>query len=174
MLRSTRLDKMIRYMTLAVSTAAGIADSAQVPFLGSSATLCQSILESVQKQTVKSNKDECIQMVENIHETLCLIIDLYTTSQTNGVLPPALLYDIGKFAETLQKVYTFIRGQQGMRKIKKIFKYSDNASQLEMCKTELQSVLERFKVRLMLGCPWTLQQLKCRKMLSNNMKNSWL
>jgi hypothetical protein len=38
-------------------------------------------------------------MVEQIHEILCAIVKLYTTSEANGVLPTATVYDIAKFTE---------------------------------------------------------------------------
>jgi hypothetical protein len=38
-------------------------------------------------------------MVEEIHEILCTIATLCSTSEIKGVLPTALLYDIAKFTE---------------------------------------------------------------------------
>jgi hypothetical protein len=38
-------------------------------------------------------------MVEQIHEILCVVVKLYSTSEVKGVLPTALLYDIAKFTE---------------------------------------------------------------------------
>jgi hypothetical protein len=38
-------------------------------------------------------------MVEQIHEILCTITSLCSTSEIKGVLPTALLYDIAKFTE---------------------------------------------------------------------------
>jgi hypothetical protein len=40
-------------------------------------------------------------MVEQIHEILCAITTLCSTSEIKGVLPTALLYDIAKFAESV-------------------------------------------------------------------------
>lgn len=41
-------------------------------------------------------------MVEQIHEVLCVIVRLYATSEIEGVLPTAVLYDIAKFAECVK------------------------------------------------------------------------
>jgi Na+-transporting methylmalonyl-CoA/oxaloacetate decarboxylase beta subunit len=104
---------LIQYTSHAATTAKQIADSSQVPFLGSTAVLTLSILKSVEviqfvlrwyiatnsEQNIRSYKNECVQMVEQIYEIICAILKLYTTSETNGVLSTALLYDIGKFTE---------------------------------------------------------------------------
>jgi hypothetical protein len=50
-------------------------------------------------QSVRLFKQESVEMVEQIHQILCVIIHLYYTSDTDGLLPIALLYDIGKFTE---------------------------------------------------------------------------
>jgi hypothetical protein len=50
-------------------------------------------------QTVKWNKDECVRLMENIHELLYTIVDLHIRSKTGGTLPPGILHHIGKFTE---------------------------------------------------------------------------
>ncbi|KAJ7273933.1 P-loop containing nucleoside triphosphate hydrolase protein [Mycena rebaudengoi] len=87
-------------------------------------------------------------MVEQIHEVLCTIVKLYSTSEITGVLSTALLYDIAKFLEALQKVFTFVKSQQGMGKIKQLFTQPGNAVKLETCKQELNHACQKFKVHL--------------------------
>jgi hypothetical protein len=41
-------------------------------------------------------------MIKHIHEILCAIVKLYVTSEINGALPIALLYDIAKFTELVE------------------------------------------------------------------------
>lgn len=49
---------------------------------------------------MKKNKDECVRLLENIHDLLYAIIDLHLKSETVGTtLPPATLDQIGKFTE---------------------------------------------------------------------------
>ncbi|KAJ7260990.1 P-loop containing nucleoside triphosphate hydrolase protein [Mycena rebaudengoi] len=86
-------------------------------------------------------------MVEQIHEILCAITSLCSTSEIKGVLPTVLLYDIAKFTETLQKIFTFLKAPQKMRKIKQLFKQPDNAGRLETCKQELNKAIGIFRVR---------------------------
>lgn len=42
-------------------------------------------------------------MVEDIHEVLGAVIRLYSENETDGALPPALLYDIAKFTECVHR-----------------------------------------------------------------------
>ncbi|KAJ6616731.1 hypothetical protein B0H10DRAFT_1948895 [Mycena sp. CBHHK59/15] len=144
MQQSTRLQNLIQYVTLAASTANEIASAAKVPFLRSTAVLSLSILECV--QAVKSNKEACIRMTEEIHEILCAIISLYSMSEIDGVLPPVLLHDIAKFTQTLEKICTFMKAQQGMGKIKQLLKHADNLSRLEACQFELGTSLNNFRI----------------------------
>ncbi|KAJ7280848.1 hypothetical protein C8J57DRAFT_1711819 [Mycena rebaudengoi] len=141
----TQLENIIQYTTVAASTVEEIAGSFQIPFLSSAAALTLSILKCV--EAVKSNRDEWMLMVEQIHEILCAITSLCSTSEIKGVLPTALLYDIAKFTEILQKVFTVLNMRQKMGRIKQLFKQPDNAGKLEMCKEELHKAIGIFRVR---------------------------
>ncbi|KAJ7240915.1 P-loop containing nucleoside triphosphate hydrolase protein, partial [Mycena rebaudengoi] len=141
----TELENLIQYTTVAASTVEEIAASFQIPFLSTAASLTLSILKCV--EAVRSNRNEWMMTVEQIHEILCAITSLCSTSEIKGVLPTALLYDIAKFTETLQKIFTFLKAQQKMGKIKKLFRQPDNAGKLEMCKQELNKAIGMFRVR---------------------------
>lgn len=52
-----------------------------------------------ESQNTKKNKDECIQLTENIHQVLFVIISLHIKSEIAGSLTPAILLHIGKFTE---------------------------------------------------------------------------
>ncbi|KAJ7252166.1 hypothetical protein C8J57DRAFT_1718391 [Mycena rebaudengoi] len=140
-----KLENLIQYTMVAASTVEEIAGSFQVPFLTSATALTLSILKCV--EAVRSNRDEWMTMVEQIHEIFCIIATLCSKSEIKGVLPRALLYDIAKFAETLQKIFTFLQAQQKMGKIKQLFKQPDNAAKLETCKQELHKVFGMFRIR---------------------------
>ncbi|KAJ7892996.1 P-loop containing nucleoside triphosphate hydrolase protein [Mycena leptocephala] len=144
--RSTRLESLIEYIGVAASAAKTVADSTRVPFLGIAATIGLSIVKSA--DAIRSNKEHYIQVLEQIHEIFCSIIFLSSTSETNGVLPPALLYDIAKLTENLQKIYAFMKAQQGMGKLKQLLKQADNAARLDACKSELQESLRVFQVQI--------------------------
>ncbi|KAJ7858483.1 hypothetical protein B0H14DRAFT_2748707 [Mycena olivaceomarginata] len=143
---STHFDNLVQYTSFAAATIKEIADEAQIPFLLSASSLVLEIVHAI--QSVKSHKDDWIQVTTRIHEILCAIISLYPSSETDGALPPTLLYDIAKFAGTLQKIYTCLKTQQGMSKLKRLFKHLENVSQLDICKTELQQSLDVFRVHV--------------------------
>jgi hypothetical protein len=50
-------------------------------------------------QTVRSNRDQLIIMVDEIHEILRLIIHLYSEAESAGTLSTVVLSDIAKFTE---------------------------------------------------------------------------
>ena len=51
---------------------------------------------------MKKNKDDCIKLIENVHELLYAIVNLHMKSETPGSLSPAMLYHVGKFTEYVQ------------------------------------------------------------------------
>ncbi|KAJ7081153.1 hypothetical protein B0H15DRAFT_855190, partial [Mycena belliarum] len=141
---SSNIDQLIQYTALAAKTTRGIADASNVPFFEVASALATAILTIV--QSVKSHKEQCTMMVEQIHETLCTIIQLYSTYESDGALPPALLYDIARFVETLQKVYGFVKSQQGLGKIKQLLKHGENVVQLKACQEGLRDSYDRLKI----------------------------
>ncbi|KAJ7192413.1 P-loop containing nucleoside triphosphate hydrolase protein, partial [Mycena pura] len=144
---ASRLDKLVQYITVTATTVSEIAGNANVPFLEAAAMGTTAILNTVQVSHDRSNEEQVMTMLEKIHEILCAIIHLYAHCQTDGALPPALLYDIAKFTETLQKIYGFMKSQQGIGKIKQLFKQFDPATQLKAWEEELQGSLARFQLQ---------------------------
>ncbi|KAJ6464894.1 hypothetical protein C8R45DRAFT_1107129 [Mycena sanguinolenta] len=50
-------------------------------------------------QNVKKNKDECCQLMENIHGIIYAIVNIHMQSEPPGCLPPATLEHVGRFTE---------------------------------------------------------------------------
>ena len=50
-------------------------------------------------QTVRQNKNECTQLMEQTYELLNAILIVHIKSDTGGELPPSVLTHIGKFTE---------------------------------------------------------------------------
>jgi hypothetical protein len=111
---STKFKDLIEYTTLAATTAKEITQISSVPFLGSTSALALAIVKCVEvsplehfhsvwkisfEQKLHSNKDECFEMVAQIHGILCTILKICSVSETQGALPTALLYDIANFTE---------------------------------------------------------------------------
>ncbi|KAJ6596356.1 hypothetical protein DFH09DRAFT_1407541 [Mycena vulgaris] len=151
---STRLSNLVQYTTLAASTAQGIADAVQVPFLGVIGALSLEIAKGT--AAIVSHNEAWFRMLDEIHEILCTIISLYSVTETDGVLPPDFLHDLGKFLEsvplflpsTLQKIYTVMKTQHGMGRIKRLFKQADISTRMEVCQGELHHSLNGFRARM--------------------------
>jgi hypothetical protein len=102
--------------------------------------------------------------MENIHQVLYTIINLYMKSEAAGSLHPLVLDHIGKFTEyiwssmlegdidnlefprTLHKIHTFIEAQQDSSKIKYFFRQGEMNTLLKDCRSGLDQALEVFKV----------------------------
>ncbi|KAJ7185241.1 hypothetical protein C8R46DRAFT_375208 [Mycena filopes] len=136
-----RADNLLKYANIAASTLRDIADSSTTPFLKTIAGLSISILEIA--QAVRANQDACLRMVSQIDELLSFILELCVKGDD---LPPIMLHNLGKFAETLQKVHSFMKSQQNANVLKRIFRQSENASLLEECNMALKHTLRVFGV----------------------------
>ncbi|KAJ7927027.1 hypothetical protein B0H13DRAFT_1861789 [Mycena leptocephala] len=99
-------------------------------------------------QNVKRNRDDCIRLLENIHQILYTIVNLHIRSETAGSLHPAMQGHIGKFTETLQKIHTFVEAQQNGNKIKYFLRHSEMNTLLKDCHSGLDEVLEVFKIEI--------------------------
>ncbi|KAJ7258835.1 P-loop containing nucleoside triphosphate hydrolase protein, partial [Mycena rebaudengoi] len=145
---ASKFQNLIQHTILIATTAKIIAERFEVPFLGSTAALCLSITKYI--ETTKLNKEVYADIMEQIHEILCIIVQLHSTSEIKGVLPTALLYDIAKFTEALEKLFTILNGQQNstLQKIKGLFRQPEAGKRLEACKQELSRMVELFKAQV--------------------------
>ncbi|KAJ7765322.1 hypothetical protein B0H16DRAFT_416636 [Mycena metata] len=126
-----RGDAVLRYATIAASTLRDIADSSPVPFLRTIAA------------TLKSNQEESVRLISRIDQLLSVILQL---SVKGDELSPATLHNIGKFADTLQKIHSFVRSQQSKTVLKRLFRQSENTALLEECNSGLRDALDVFGV----------------------------
>ncbi|KAJ7192286.1 hypothetical protein GGX14DRAFT_596092 [Mycena pura] len=145
---ASRLDKLVQYTTVTATTVREIAGSANVPFLEAAAKGTTAILNTVQAKwgSYRTFRPTVTDQTKN-KSRLCSSKFMRFYCQTDGALPPALSYDIVKFTETLQKIYGFMKSQQGIGKIKQLFKQFDPATQLKVCQEELQGSLTRFRLQ---------------------------
>ncbi|KAJ6603298.1 hypothetical protein DFH09DRAFT_1458693 [Mycena vulgaris] len=104
-----------------------------------------SLISSV--QTMKRNKDECIELLEHIHKILCAIITLHVKSETAGILSPTDLSHVAKFAVTLHKIHTFTEAQKDGNRLKHFFRQNEMSILLRDCRTEVQEALEVFQIQ---------------------------
>ncbi|KAF8205332.1 hypothetical protein K438DRAFT_2096588 [Mycena galopus ATCC 62051] len=138
------LSNITACLTLALPLLDDLNDAFGPPFVPLISTAIQALIDAV--QNVKRNKSECAQLMENIHHLTYAIVNLHMKSETVGSLPPSMLANIGKFIETLHKIYTFIEAQQQGNKIKHFLRNNDMNKLLQDCHTGLKQAQEAFSI----------------------------
>ncbi|KAJ7698450.1 P-loop containing nucleoside triphosphate hydrolase protein, partial [Mycena olivaceomarginata] len=139
-----RLENVVTGLTMTTNTLEIIADSIQTPFLGAIVNTTRAVLQNI--QTVTKHKDDCVQLLEQIHKLLNEIVILHITSDAGGELPPEVLSHIGKFTEILHKIYTFVETQQKGNKVKSFFRQGEISTLLKDCQTGLQQSFDFFEI----------------------------
>ncbi|KAF8143939.1 hypothetical protein K438DRAFT_594779 [Mycena galopus ATCC 62051] len=134
------LDHIAMCLTLALPLLKELNDAFGPPFVQPIVNTVQSLINLV--QNVKQNKNECTQLMENIHHILYGIVKLHIESETVGSLSPSMLDNIGKFIETLHKIYTFVEAQQQGKKIKDLFGNNGMNKLLQDCHAGLKQAQE--------------------------------
>ncbi|KAK7007654.1 ATPase-AAA-core domain-containing protein, partial [Favolaschia claudopus] len=96
----------------------------------------------------KQNKTECLELMETTHKIICEIINLHMKCEVPGSLPLDIVDHIGKFVETLRKMYAFLEAQQDGNKIKQLFRLAEGNSLLKDCQAGLAQAVKVFKVKI--------------------------
>ncbi|KAJ7133282.1 hypothetical protein C8R44DRAFT_849434 [Mycena epipterygia] len=156
-LTQIRLDSIVACLTPILSLLNDISDAFGTPFIPAIAKTTLSLMTLAQViynyhnlgsqfypllQNVKKNKDECIQLMEEIHELLYAIINIHIKSGTGSTLPPATLSAFGE----LREVFVFMEAQQDGNKIKDFFHQSEKKILLNECRAGLQKAINMFKM----------------------------
>ncbi|KAJ7891656.1 hypothetical protein B0H14DRAFT_1059691 [Mycena olivaceomarginata] len=84
--------------------------------------------------------------MENIHQIVCAIFNLYLKSEIVGSLPPSMVDNIGHFIGTLRKIYTFVEAQQDKNMFKQLFRNSELSTLHNDCRVGLDYALNVFKI----------------------------
>ncbi|KAJ7446569.1 hypothetical protein FB451DRAFT_1567789 [Mycena latifolia] len=136
---SNKRDQLVDYSLRAGRALQDVADELNIPYLQAAAGITLLIMESVQR--VRANKSQCMQLIAQIHELLCTLVNLCGDRPT---LPVPMLHSIAQFTETLQKIHAYVRAQADLGVLKRIVKQAKNASQLDDCKSGLQQATDAF------------------------------
>jgi hypothetical protein len=106
------LDKILDYTVTAANALQDVADTTQIPFLGSVCSLSLTIIPIVQvwhfwsefrvdaklgMQNTKVQKERCLRMVEKMHQLLCALAALCMDSES--IRSPRMLNQIAQYAE---------------------------------------------------------------------------
>ncbi|KAJ6571228.1 hypothetical protein B0H19DRAFT_1255219 [Mycena capillaripes] len=140
-----RLNNITASLNVTADTLKVLADAVKTPFLGVISNTTGSLMQCV--KTIKQNKSDCAQLMEQTHELLNTIVMVHVNSPTGGELPATMLKQIGKFTETLHKIHTFVEAQQSGSKIKSFFRQGEMTALLKDCEEGLQQGLEFFQVQ---------------------------
>ncbi|KAJ7463812.1 hypothetical protein B0H11DRAFT_2052268 [Mycena galericulata] len=140
----TRMNNIAAYLESTVVLLNTLTDGVGTPFVPTISKTTQSVINAL--QNVKKNKEECIKLMENVHEVLCAIVNLHIKSETPGSLSFAALDHVGKFTETLYKIHTFVEAQKDGSKIKYFFRQTEMASLLKHCHNGLQEAFQKFQI----------------------------
>ncbi|KAJ7169356.1 P-loop containing nucleoside triphosphate hydrolase protein [Mycena crocata] len=134
-------------------------DVKSLPHINQIAGVSLLILETVEK--VKSNREECNLMVEQVEDILHTIINFCLASL--NLLHTSLLEALAKFTQTLQKIESFMRSQQETRKIKRLLKLPQSIAQLEDCKMSLQQAVDTFSMNFGIAQVSTLVETEANR-----------
>ncbi|KAF8206106.1 hypothetical protein K438DRAFT_1756827 [Mycena galopus ATCC 62051] len=139
-----RLDNSRTCLTLALPLLNQLNDAFGPPFVQSISNTLQALVNSA--QDVKRNKNKCAQLIDRIHQVLWSIIKLHVKSEAIGSLPLPMLDNIGKFVETLHKIYVYIETQQERNKIKQFFRSNELKRLLQECHAGLNWAMGVFEI----------------------------
>ncbi|KAJ6592099.1 hypothetical protein DFH09DRAFT_1273302 [Mycena vulgaris] len=140
----TQFKNILKCFTIAVDTLEVLATTFKTPFLEAISNTAKSLLTAV--QTVKQNKSDCTQLLEQTYGLLCAIVSLHMKPETGLDLTPSMLNDLGKFTDTLYKIHTFVEAQQEKSKIRHFFRQGEMSKLFKDCNLGLQEALDQFKV----------------------------
>ncbi|KAJ7710243.1 hypothetical protein B0H16DRAFT_1820947 [Mycena metata] len=141
-----RLNNISKCVAITANTFDVLVDTLKISGLEAISNTVQSLLKLV--QTIKQDKNECAELMEQTHQLLNAIITVYIKSDTGAELPPSTLNQIVQFTETLHKIHTFVEAQQGGRKIQKLFRRGELAALLKDCMVRLQQALDFFNIKV--------------------------
>ncbi|KAF8169960.1 hypothetical protein K438DRAFT_1854497 [Mycena galopus ATCC 62051] len=139
-----RLNDTIACLGPTLSLLNDLHDALGIPFIPAISTTTVSLIAAV--QNAKKNKAECAQLLENILQVLYAILNVHIKSETAGSIEPAMFHEIGRFAETLHKIHTFVEAQTEGNRIKSFFRQSEMSTLLKDSRESLKHAMQVFKI----------------------------
>ncbi|KAJ7187405.1 hypothetical protein C8R46DRAFT_1342504 [Mycena filopes] len=143
--KQTRLAEIVACTVVTCKTLDILSKTLNTPFLQVIANTTQALLEAV--QTIKRNKDTCIELMEQTYELLATVVGVHLDSDGAEELPPSMLRHIAQFAETLQTVYSFVQAQQGGSKVRWLLRQGETSLLLKECRAGIGRAREFFQLQ---------------------------
>ncbi|KAF8184655.1 hypothetical protein K438DRAFT_1974447 [Mycena galopus ATCC 62051] len=134
--------QILEYTAAAANALQDVATASGIPFLGCVCNLTLGIVPMIQE--TKFHKGRCLQIADDVHHLLCALMVLSISEE--DIQAPRMLERISKCTLTLQKIDSCLRAQQDVGRLKRLFKQSELAAQLQNCGTELKELLNTFMI----------------------------
>ncbi|KAF8200475.1 hypothetical protein K438DRAFT_1758701 [Mycena galopus ATCC 62051] len=129
--------QILNYSEVAANSLQDVAKASEIPFVASVCNLTLGIIPMI--RNTKFLKERCLQIADDVHHLLCVLMALSIADE--DIQSPRMLERIAECTMTLQKIESCLRAQQDLGRIKRLFKQSELAAQLESSGTELKEVL---------------------------------
>ncbi|KAF8133581.1 hypothetical protein K438DRAFT_1787456 [Mycena galopus ATCC 62051] len=146
---------VLQYTVIAANALQDRGKAAQIPFVDTVCSLTLAVVSLIQNTT--SQKEQCLQMVEDIHLVLCALIGLCANS--DNIASPQLLEHIALY-HTLQKFHACLKAQQELGNLKRLFKQGEITQQMNICKQELSKACNMFRMNYGASGPSALVEAK--------------
>ncbi|KAJ7735051.1 P-loop containing nucleoside triphosphate hydrolase protein [Mycena metata] len=140
-----RLNDIAKCVAITANTFDVLVVTLKISGLEAISNTIQSLLRLA--QTIKQDKNECAELMEQTDQLLNAIITMYIKSDTGAELSPSILNQIVKFTETLHKIHAFVEAQQSGSKVKKFFRQGELTALLKDCKAGLQQSFDFFNIK---------------------------
>ncbi|KAJ7142600.1 hypothetical protein C8R44DRAFT_924212 [Mycena epipterygia] len=127
---NSRLNNILVCLIPTITLLNEVNDTFGTPFIKAISNTTLSLVTAV--QNIKRNKDQCVQLMENIHQILHAIINLHLTPKTAG--------------KTLHKIHTFVNAQQDGNRLKYFFRQSEMNTLHKDCFEGLEEAVKFFMV----------------------------
>ncbi|KAJ7030854.1 hypothetical protein C8F04DRAFT_1365441 [Mycena alexandri] len=141
-----RLNNISTCVAITASTLNVLVDTLKISGLEAILNTTQSLLKLL--KTVKQEKNECAELMEQTHNLLNAIIGVYVKSDIGVELLPSTLNEIANFTQTLHKIHTFVEAQHSGSRVKKFFRQGELSGLLKDCKAGLQQGVGFFQIKI--------------------------
>ncbi|KAJ6528615.1 hypothetical protein DFH09DRAFT_1413374 [Mycena vulgaris] len=138
-----RGDQIVQHTSAAARVLLNVSDAdSNSPYLKSIAGV--SILRLDTLQRVKSNRAQCLSLLDRIHEIISAIINICG----EGRMPtPSILRNLSQFLDTLQKVHSFVRSQVDLGLFQRVLRHAETAALLEDCNAGLRQAFDVLRIQ---------------------------
>ncbi|KAJ7728699.1 hypothetical protein DFH07DRAFT_782146 [Mycena maculata] len=114
----------------------------------------------VEGHTVRTNKTQCLQLLERVHQIVRALINLLGDAERHGGrvagsarafggggMPPMMIRAVDQFSATLTVLHEVLREQAGAGLFMRVVRYAETRDRLAECDAGLQQALDVFTVQ---------------------------